>query len=288
MPELPEVETALRELEPILRGRQVVGAWVGWPRTLAAPDAKQFAEQIVGARFAQFARRGKYLIFHLAATEAKSGAEAPGDRCLVVHLRMTGRLHVEPAEVAGDAHTHLLLDLDDGSRLHVRDPRKFGRVWLTRDATELAAVRAHVGPEPDDPALTPALLAQRFAGRKAPIKALLLDQSVWAGVGNIYADEALFAARIDPRRPAGSLSIEEVARLHGVVQSVLAEAIQRKGSSLGLASTNYQRPGGGAGGFQEEHRVFRRTGEPCPQCGTPIVRVVLGQRSTHFCSSCQV
>ncbi len=286
MPELPEVETALRELEPELQGRQVVRAWVGWPRTVATPDATVFAATIVGASFAGFERRGKYMLFRLEEPpvpgEAADAAHAP--RWLIVHLRMTGRLHVAAAEVEADPHTHLLLDLDDGRRLHFRDPRKFGRVWLT-DAPE--AVLARLGPEPDDPALTPEALVARLAGRRAPIKALLLDQSLWAGVGNIYADEALFAAGIDPRRAAGTLSPDEVARLLGAVQQVLAAAILRKGSSLGSASTNYQRPDGSAGGYQEAHRVFQRTGQPCLVCGAPIERVVLAQRSSHFCPHCQ-
>jgi len=286
MPELPEVETALRDLEPELRARRVTGAWVGWPRTLASPDVSHFVTAITGATFVAFQRRAKYLIFGLSPAPEQTGDGDKGAQMLslIVHLRMTGRLRVEAAGVEADAHTHLLLDLDDGRRLHFRDPRKFGRVWLTADA---ATVLARLGPEPDDPALTPEHLVARLAGRRAPIKALLLDQSIWAGVGNIYADEALHAAAIDPRRAAGSLSNEEVARLHGSVQQVLADAIARKGSSLGLASTNYQRPGGGAGGYQELHQVFRRTGQPCPRCGARIERVIVAQRSTHFCPACQ-
>ncbi len=280
MPELPEVETVLRELEPALRGRSVVGAEVRWGRTVAAPEAELFVHRLLGRRFAGFERRGKYLLFHLL-----TGPEPDAPReTLVVHLRMTGRLSVEPHETPGDSHTHVLIDLDDGRRLHFRDPRKFGRIWLVDDAH---AVLARLGPEPDDPAFDAAYLARRLAGRKAAIKSLLLDQGLVAGVGNIYADEALFAAGIDPRRPAGTLSSAEVARLHKAIRDVLARAIGRGGSSLGSAGTNYRRPGGQSGGFQKEHNVFRRTGQPCPHCGAPIERVIVGQRSTHFCPQCQ-
>jgi formamidopyrimidine-DNA glycosylase len=290
MPELPEVETALRELEPLLQGRSVTGVTLRWPRTLAFPAAEPFAAALVGQRFGAFARRGKYMLFGLTPAEPQVALEsiAPAEHdqplTLIVHLRMTGRLRVEAPGQPADAHTHLLLALDDGQALHFRDPRKFGRVWLTE---EPALILRHLGPEPDDPALTAERLVVTFAGRRAAIKALLLDQSIWAGVGNIYADEALHVAQIDPRRAAGSLSPAEVAALLAALRSVLADAIAHKGSSLGLAITNYQRPGGESGGYQEAHRVFRRTGEPCLRCGAPIARVVIAQRSTHFCPECQ-
>jgi formamidopyrimidine-DNA glycosylase len=280
MPELPEVETFLRDLEPDLRGRTIVAAQVFWERSIAAPAATEFPTRLQGRRFAGFARRGKYMLFTLQQADVPDSA----DETLIVHLRMTGRLSIEPAGSSGDAHTHVILDLDDGRRLHFRDPRKFGRLWLVGDASD---VIAKLGPEPDDPQFTTALLAQRLAGRSAPIKALLLDQRIVAGVGNIYADEALFAARIHPRRAGGNLSMEEVERLHAAIRDVLGRAVAQMGSSLGAGSTNYRRPGGEIGGFQEEHQVFRRTGLPCLRCGHPIERIIVGQRSTHFCPQCQ-
>lgn len=274
MPELPEVETSLRDLEPLLRERTIVAAEVAWPRIVAAPMLDEFLVRIVGQRFADFARRGKYMIFHME-----------GGDLLIVHLRMTGRLSVEPPDAQVDAHTHVLLSLDDGRKLHFRDPRKFGRVWLVSDA---AAVIGKLGPEVWDRAFSAAALQKTLAGRKAPIKALLLDQRIAAGIGNIYADEVLFAARIHPGRPAGRLKPGEVKRLHSAIRSLLARAVERGGSSLGSASTNYRRPAGAVGEFQAEHQVFRRTGQPCPRCGAPIERIVVAQRSTHFCPHCQV
>jgi formamidopyrimidine-DNA glycosylase len=158
-------------------------------------------------------------------------------------------------------------------------------MWLVADAEE---VLHKLGPEPLEAAFTPEGLAQRLVGRSAPIKALLLDQRLVAGVGNIYADEALFRAGVHPARAGGSLAAEEIVRLHSAVQAVLAAGIDRQGSSLGGSSLqNYVRPGGSLGGFQDDHFVFRRTGQACRTCGSPISRIVLAQRSTHFCPHCQ-
>ena len=275
MPELPEVETYVRELAPLLARRRVSAAQVFWPRTIAAPDAATFATRIVGQEFATFGRRGKYMLLGLA-----------GGATLIVHLRMTGRLEVAAPDAAPDKHTHVLLDLEGGARLLYRDSRKFGRLWLV---DETAGVLARLGPEPLDAAFTPAGLGARLAGRQAPIKALLLDQTLVAGVGNIYADEALFRAGIHPLRAAGRLDAAEVARLHTAICAVLAEGIAAAGSSLGVSRIqNYQRPGGEPGAFQEQHRVFQRTGQPCTVCGAPIARLVIAQRSSHYCPRCQV
>lgn len=276
MPELPEVETSLRDLEPHLHARTVVAAQVTWPRTVGAPGLDEFLTRVIGQRFVGFARRGKYMIFSMDGGDA-----------LIVHLRMTGRLSVEAADAAADKHTHVVLTLDDGRRLHFRDPRKFGRIWLVADAE---SVVGKLGPEVWDRDFSVTALRKQLEGRKAPIKALLLDQTIAAGIGNIYADEVLFAARIHPARPAGSLTPSEVKRLHSAIRYLLARAIEQGGSSLGGASTNYRRPvgdEGSPGGFQAQHQVFRRTGQPCPRCGTPIARIVVAQRSTHFCPHCQ-
>jgi formamidopyrimidine-DNA glycosylase len=293
MPELPEVETYVRELEPLLVGRRVVGAEVRWARTIAAPDAEQFAARIVGQRFATFGRRAKYMLLGLVHDDegadggTDGGADAgmsPGDT-LIVHLRMTGQLHLHPPEHVPDAHTHVIFALDDGQRLYFQDTRKFGRMWLT---DEPQAVLRKLGPEPLGDEFREEALAVKLAGRKAAIKALLLDQALAAGVGNIYADEALFRAGLHPLRPGGSLTPEEIARLRAAVAEVLTEGIAAAGSSLGGSNLqNYSRPGGQTGGYQEEHRVFRRTGAPCLTCGAPIERIVVGQRSTHFCPGCQ-
>ncbi len=269
MPELPEVETIVRELRHDLVGRRVLGVEVRWERTIATPPAAELKAALVGRQIMGADRRGKYLLFALS-----------DDQTLIIHLRMTGQLHVVGPEAAPDHHTHLVLTLDSGQRLFFRDQRKFGRVYVVADA---ATVLRQLGPEPLHPDFTPQELAARLAGRKAPIKSLLLDQRLIAGIGNIYADEILFAAGIDPRRAGRDLQMNDVARLHTVARQVLAQAIFDRGSSL----QNYQRPGGAKGQNQERHQVFRRTGQPCPHCGAAIVRVVIGQRATHFCPQCQ-
>ena len=274
MPELPEVETYVRELEPLLRGRRITHAAVTWARTIAAPTASMFVDQIAGQRFTDFGRRGKYMLLGLES----------GDT-LIVHLRMTGKLLVMAGDVPVGTHTHVVLDLDNGQRVHYNDTRKFGRMWLV---TNPETVLHKLGPEPLSDAFSPAQLGAALADRTAAVKALLLNQEIIAGMGNIYADEALFAAGIAPLRAGGDLSAAEVTALHDAVRHVLAEGIAARGSSLGGSSLqNYLRPTGEQGGFQEQHQVFRRTGEPCRTCGRPIERIIVAQRSTHYCPHCQ-
>lgn len=270
MPELPEVETYLRDLQSELDGRTILSAQVNWPRTIAEPAVDVFTYKIRGRRFTQFSRRGKYMLLGL-----ENGTT------LIVHLRMTGGFEFHPAGAQADKHTHVTLELDDGRSLHYQDQRKFGRFWLVPDPI---AVLSKLGPEPLDDAFTPHLLGQALARRKAPIKALLLDQSVLAGVGNIYADEALFQAGIHPLSRGNDLNSEQLAKLHAAIQSVLQRGIELHGSSL----QNYVKLDGEPGSFQTEHQVFRKTGQPCPTCGHPVERIVVAQRSTHFCPVCQL
>lgn len=280
MPELPEVETYVRELEPSLNGRQIAGVTVRWDRTVAAPAPAEFARSLVGQTFIRFMRRGKYMLFGLSKT-----GEAQISSTLIVHLRMTGHLLHHAQAVPPDKHTHVLIDLVDGSQLHFQDSRKFGRMWWVSDPE---AVLAKLGPEPLSEEFQPAAFAERLAKRTASIKALLLDQAIVAGVGNIYADESLHLAGINPQRQGGDLKQAEIAKLHQTIQQVLSQAIAGHGSSLGRSTVqNYQRPSGEQGSFQNQHRVFQRTGQPCPTCQTPIERIVLAQRSTHFCPICQ-
>ena len=275
MPELPEVETYVRDLEPTLMGRTVIGVTVRWARTIALPSVAQFTQELVGRRFTAFDRRGKYMLLGL-----------DNGHTLIVHLRMTGRLSAYATPLAPDKHTHVVLDLADGGQLHFQDSRKFGRIWLV--ATP-ATVLAKLGPEPLSEDFIIADFATRLAGRTATIKALLLDQSIVAGVGNIYADESLYLAGIHPARPGGDLRIEEIHKLHAAIRTVLGRAIAAHGSSLGDSSIqNYQRLGGEPGDFQSQHRVFQRTGQPCHHCGQPVERIVIAQRSTHFCPQCQM
>lgn len=271
MPELPEVETYVQEIRPALQGHHVLGGRVFWERTIAAPESPdEFVHALRGRRFDHFGRRGKYMLLGL-----------DDGRTLIVHLRMTGELRVEAEDLPLDKHARVVLDLDGGLRLRFSDQRKFGRIWLVTDPQR---VLHKLGPEPLGEEFTPAQFGTALAGRTASIKALLLDQSIVAGVGNIYADEALFLARIHPRRGGGALSDLEVAALRDAVRAVLAQGIAMRGSSL----QNYAPPSGEKGSFQEMHVVFRRTGQPCLTCGTPIERIKLAQRSTHFCPQCQV
>jgi formamidopyrimidine-DNA glycosylase len=279
MPELPEVETYVQDLAPMLTGRRVATAEIFWPRILAAPTADVFIQQILGQEFVSFGRRGKYLLLGMA----RPGGDAR--QTLIVHLRMTGHLFVHPAMVTPGKHTHAVLGLDDGRRLHYQDARKFGRLWLVDDPQ---AVLATLGPEPLDSEFTADVMVQHLAGRKAAVKSLLLDQKVVAGVGNIYADEALFLAGIHPERRGADLTTDEVARLCDAIRTVLTTAIAQQGSTLGKSSVqNYLRPNGQWGNFQEEHNVYQRTGQACRQCGATIMRRVIAQRSAHYCPACQ-
>ena len=269
MPELPEVETIINQLRPRLVGRRIVAVRVGWERIVDRPPVEVFCRHLRGQAFAEARRRGKFLLFPLQR----------GDT-LLVHLRMTGRLLLQPAGVQPDRHTHVVLTLDDGQQLHYRDVRKLGRLYLVDDPQE---VIGGLGPEPLSADFDAAALAARLAGRRARIKSLLLDQRVLAGLGNIYADEALFRARIHPLRPAESLTAEEVTRLHVAIREVLAEAIEAQGSTF----RDYRSAAGQPGRFQERLRVFRRQGKPCPRCGAPLERIRVGGRGTHFCPRCQ-
>jgi formamidopyrimidine-DNA glycosylase len=272
MPELPEVETVARELRPQLIGRRFLDAVVGWPRTLAAPDPGTFMDRLAGQTVVEVGRRGKYILILLDS----------GDT-LIVHLRMTGNLAVlrddDPA--CTDVHVRACFALAGGDRLVFTDARKFGRIWLVRDANE---VTGKLGPEPLAWDFTPELLAARLRGRRTAVKALLLDQTAIAGIGNIYADEALFRAGIHPLRSSASLTDAEITALHAALQAVLRESISKNGTLL----RDYRTPYGTEGAFREQLRVYQQTGNPCPRCGMPVERIRVTQRSTHFCPRCQV
>jgi formamidopyrimidine-DNA glycosylase len=274
MPELPEVETYVHDLQVRLKGRTVTRSVALWPRTIAAPSVEHFTAIVIGQRFANFTRRGKYMLLTM-----DSGA------ILIIHLRMTGKCLIRTAGEPVDRHTRVLFELDDGYRLDFVDSRKFGRVWLVDDAS---GVVGKLGPEPLSETFTDDYLARRLAGRSAAVKSLLLDQGIVAGVGNIYADEALHAAGIHPQRAGDDLTADEIGILRRAVQEVLRRAIALGGSSLGDSPVqNYLRPGGETGEFQHEHQVYGRAGLPCLQCGEIIQRAVIGQRSAHYCPVCQ-
>ena len=267
MPELPEVETIRSELAPRLTGRALVRVEILDPRLTRPIDLFEVAEELEGDRVVAVERRGKYLVLRLESGLA-----------LLVHLRMTGGFAFEPA-----SHERAILELDDGTRLAYRDVRRFG-TWLVLEDAELDPYLAGKhGPEPLGSRFTADWLAARLAVRRAPVKAVLLDQRVVAGLGNIYADEALWRARLNPLRPAESLTRDEAGRLHRAIRAALRTGIARQGATL----RDYARPEGSAGSMQTEFRVYGRDGEPCPRCGTPIAKARVAGRGTWYCPHCQ-
>ncbi|MFO7687169.1 MAG: bifunctional DNA-formamidopyrimidine glycosylase/DNA-(apurinic or apyrimidinic site) lyase, partial [Desulfobacterales bacterium] len=218
-------------------------------------------------------RRGKFLVFGLA-----------GGRSMLLHLRMSGRLHHVPAAAPRSAHEHVVIGFEDGSELRFHDTRKFGRIYLL-DQTE--KILGRLGPEPLEPAFTAKRLAGLLASRRRLLKPLLLDQRFLAGLGNIYVDEALWEARIHPQRRSDTLSAAEAKKLHAAIRLVLRRGIRNLGTSLGTGKANFYSVSRRRGRNVDELKVFRRTGEPCPRCGSEIRRIVVGQRSTHLCLYCQ-
>ncbi len=271
MPELPEVETIARGLDASLSGRTITGVTVRWERSIACPGVKQFEEQILGRQVRSIGRRGKYLVFEL-----DSGY-------LLIHLKMSGRLYVVPAGQFLEKHEHTTFDLDDGRQLRFWDVRKFGRVYLV-DRPE--RVTGGLGPEPLAEDLTLGEFRRRLAFRSGRLKSLLLNQAFLAGLGNIYADEVLFQAGLHPQRTVPSLTPAEEVRLYEAIGNVLRQAIADSGTTLG--DGGYVDARGEAGDYQERIAVYGRTGEPCLRCQTPIERLVIGGRSSHFCPTCQV
>ena len=270
MPELPEVETIKNELLPYIIGHRVSGVTLFWEGIVRQPSVEEFCSRLIGQRLIGLARRGKYLIFSLSSGEV-----------LIIHLKMTGSLLLKPASAEAAKFTRAILQLDKETEIHFRDPRKFGVMWLVKDAD---FIDSKLGPEPMKTGFTPEVLAQRLANRTAPIKALLPDQTFIAGIGNMYADEALFAAGIHPLRQGGSLSSAEIEHLHRVIQQVLWSAIGNKGAS----TDTYFRPDGTRGTAHFQFQVAHRLGgKSCPVCGTPIERITVRNRGTYFCPKCQ-
>ncbi|MEZ4592752.1 MAG: bifunctional DNA-formamidopyrimidine glycosylase/DNA-(apurinic or apyrimidinic site) lyase [Chloroflexota bacterium] len=269
MPELPEVETVVRALRAPLIGRTITGVRNDWPRHIGTPSLDELRMRLQGCQVQAIHRRAKYLVFTLTHGET-----------LIAHLKMSGHLSVVNAAAPADKHVHTVFELDNGQELRFRDIRKFGRVYLVQNPNQILG---KLGPEPLESSFTPEVLGERLNGRTRALKPLLLDQELIAGVGNIYADESLFYARLHPTRPANTLSQQETVALHGAIQKVLKMGIEREGASIEL----YVKPDGSKGDMQNAVAVFRRTGEPCYTCGRPIERIVLGGRSTHFCANCQ-
>jgi formamidopyrimidine-DNA glycosylase len=273
MPELPEVETIRLKLEPRLVGRTLDRVEIDDARLVRPFEPQAVAAELEGERVSALERRGKYLIVRF-----ESG------RALLIHLRMTGSLrHAERGALHEDRHRRAVVRLDDGSDVAYRDVRRFG-TWLLLGPGDLEPYLAKkLGEEPLQRGFTTRLLAKRLEGRRAPVKAALLDQRTVAGLGNIYVDEALWRAGIHPLRPAESLTPEEVARLTRGVKEALRAGIRRQGASL----RDYSTPDGGRGRMQDRFRVYGRDGEPCQRCGTPIDKIRAGGRGTWYCPACQ-
>ncbi|HUO72818.1 MAG TPA: bifunctional DNA-formamidopyrimidine glycosylase/DNA-(apurinic or apyrimidinic site) lyase [Solirubrobacteraceae bacterium] len=271
MPELPEVETIRRQLAPHLEGRTIEAVEILDPRWTRPDAPARVGAELTGARVERVGRAGKYLVLSLS-----------GDRYLLVHLRMTGALLFDPA--IEPPHTRVRFTLDGGHRLAYVDPRRFGTGHLVHgEVARDAYLRERLGAEPFTPAFTPEYLRAAARGRIVPVKAFLLDQRRVAGVGNIYADEALFRAGIHPLRPAGRLSWTQWVRLHAAIQAALSAGIDAKGASI----DDFRHIDGARGSFQDRFLVHRRAGEPCPTCGRPIRKLVVGGRGTYVCEHCQ-
>ena len=269
MPELPDVEATRRYLlNSGLAGRSVERVELLWPRAVRTPGIEDFVLTLHGLRIEEVGRRAKFLLLSLEQGWT-----------LMMHLRMTGSLLVQPADSPRPAMTRNLYVLDDGRELRFVDPRKLGQIWLTQDT---APILARLGPEPLDPEFTADVMGALLHGRSAPVKALLCDQSVIAGIGNIYADELLFAAGIDPLSPGSRLSGQQVERLHAETGPMLHGAIETL-----TASMPYHGPPTESAEGLQRLRVPRKEGAPCSQCGVAILRVPVRGRSTYFCPACQ-
>ena len=271
MPELPEVETVVRELRegspargPSVVGKTIARVTVRWPRHIAFPAPRQLQRQLRGQPILGIRRRGKYLIFDLPA-----GA-------LLIHLKMSGDLTVVNGHAPPDKHAHTIFHFADGAALRFSDTRKFGKVFFVPQAEDVTGV---LGPEPLEPAFTAARLGAMLAARRRVLKPLLLDQTFIAGLGNIYTDEALHLAGLHPLRRSDSLTSAEVRALWAAIRRALRSGIRHNGASLDWVYRG--------GGMQHHFRVYDRAGEPCLRCGTLVRRIVVGQRGTHFCPGCQ-
>ena len=273
MPELPEVESVRRQLEPALADRRFERVVIHDPRLVRPYEPAEVAAELEGERVAGVERRGKYLVVRF-----ESG------RVLLIHLRMTGSLlHAPSGSLQDDPHRRAVVNLDDGSDVAYRDVRRFGTWLLLEPGEEESYLAERVGDEPLDALFTAARLGERLAGRRTSLKAALLDQRTLAGMGNIYVDEALWRARLNPLRAASGLDRAELRRLHRGIRAALEHGLARQGSTL----RDYRLPDGSGGSMQDEFRVYGRRDEPCDRCGTPIARTSIAGRTTWFCPTCQ-
>jgi len=273
MPELPEVETVRRSLLPHVLERRISGLRLGdFPGVLGSDSIDQVAARITGRRIAGLDRRAKYLLFGL-----------DDDSTVMIHLRMTGQLGVVPRDNPRLRFEHLAIELDDGNDLRFADQRKFGRVLHLLPA-DVEALDRRMGPEPLSATFSAQLLAAALARRPGKLKSVLLDQSLVAGLGNIYVDEALYRSRLHPERSARSLTSDEVRRLHRAIRAVLRDSLDHRGTTF----SSFQDANGEAGGYGAALAVYGRGGSgACQRCGRPLAKIIVGGRGTHFCPRCQ-
>jgi formamidopyrimidine-DNA glycosylase len=275
VPELPEVETVRRDLEARVIGRKITSCFVSEnaPRLVQLITRESFCESLAGRTIVGLRRRGKYLIIDL-----------DDERAWVIHRRMSGNILYRTPDAPDDDYVRAIFCLDDGHELRWTDLRKFGTMWLVEDAT---MVMESLGPEPLEAEFTPEVLRARVGKRTAPIKSILLDQTVVAGIGNLYSDEALWYAKIHPLRPANKLKPDDWRRLHAGIVEALRLGIDARGSSLGSTLRDHINVDGNPGENQKTVRAYSRDGEPCYNCGNLMRRIVVGGRSSVFCPKCQ-
>lgn len=272
MPELPEVETVRRGLTKLVEGSTIKSVDVLYPKMVNLPP-KDFENALKGKKIDRIDRRGKYLLIRLS-----------DHLTIVSHLRMEGKYDVELDGAPLDKHTHVVFHLTDGRELRYNDTRKFGRMNLVDTGTEMSVAGLKtIGPEPTEQALTLDYITAIFKKSRKVIKPFLLDQSNIAGLGNIYADEVLWLSKINPKQPVNSLKPAQIKRLRKNIITEIQMAIDGHGTTVHSYSTAY----GEAGNFQNHLNVYGRQGEPCPRCGTKIVKIKLAQRGTHYCPKCQ-
>jgi formamidopyrimidine-DNA glycosylase len=268
MPELPEVETVKNDLLPYVTGQTITGITLNWNGIVKQPSPEEFKKRLIGRKIIGLSRRAKFLLFKLDSEDT-----------LIAHLRMTGSLLVDPPEELNN-YIRAVIHLDGNRQVYFRDPRKFARMMVVQN---INSIIGKLGPEPLEESFTPQILATLLAKRKAPLKAVLLDQELIAGLGNMYADEALFEAGINPMRAANSLTKPEIKRLFSAIREVLKLGIMNKGAS----EVTYYRPSGEMGKAFEAFKVAHQRDKVCPKCGKPIQWIKLRGRGTYFCAKCQ-
>jgi formamidopyrimidine-DNA glycosylase len=274
MPELPEVQTIVNDLNAAgLIGNTISSAKVYWKRTIAEPSPQNFCRRLQDRKITAIRRRGKFLVFDLNNGDS-----------ILMHLRMSGRLHLVPKDAKRSKHEHVILGFTNGQQLRFHDTRKFGRLHLVSDTKPILG---RLGPEPLSITFSTKRLTEDLKTRKRLLKPLLLDQSFIAGLGNIYVDEALWDAKIHPCRIAATITAAEARALHRAIRRVLKRGLKNLGTSLGTGKTNFYSVAKHQGRNRDELKVFRRSGHACPHCKTTVERIIVGQRSTHICPTCQ-